>query len=339
MQNATKIPDFERITGRRITDFSEITQQGNNQLYKIVIDGIEYVFKQYSDRISASLNKSEVNWGRGRTEFEALSYLWKNGYRDVPRPFAFYEVERAALYSFEAGEVLPTSKVQECDVDAAADFLIKLHKLKKGKDKFPLAVSACLSLGDYVAVLDRRIEKIGKFELKGDLGLRARRLVEGEVIPALKRLKADFYRNVNHETAQRQLPLDEQVLTPADFGFHNILVNGGEYVFLDFEYFGRDDPARQILDFLHHDKSREIEEGLKRRFLEKYERENGSEAFRKRVALVDPLVGMCWVLIYLNVLSADYLSSAKISPDFHRALIEERLFKAEEKSENLNATV
>ena len=44
-----------------------------------------------------------------------------------------------------------------------------------------------------------------------------------------------------------------QVLSPSDFGFHNaILKESGDLVFLDFEYFGRDDPVKLMADFIWH---------------------------------------------------------------------------------------
>jgi hypothetical protein len=38
-------------------------------------------------------------------------------------------------------------------------------------------------------------------------------------------------------------------LSPSDFGFHNALVDGPRIGFLDFEYAGRDDPAKLVCDF------------------------------------------------------------------------------------------
>jgi len=42
----------------------------------------------------------------------------------------------------------------------------------------------------------------------------------------------------------------ECCLSPSDFGFHNALADDdGRLVFLDFEYAGRDDPAKLVVDF------------------------------------------------------------------------------------------
>ncbi|MBQ6599899.1 MAG: aminoglycoside phosphotransferase family protein [Lentisphaeria bacterium] len=40
-----------------------------------------------------------------------------------------------------------------------------------------------------------------------------------------------------------------QIVSPSDFGFHNVLRSNGQLYFVDFEYAGLDDPAKLICDF------------------------------------------------------------------------------------------
>jgi hypothetical protein len=48
----------------------------------------------------------------------------------------------------------------------------------------------------------------------------------------------------------RALRPDQCCLSPSDFGFHNALADDdGRVTFLDFEYAGRDDPAKLVSDF------------------------------------------------------------------------------------------
>ena len=52
---------------------------------------------------------------------------------------------------------------------------------------------------------------------------------------------------------EAELPVEQRTLSPSDFGFHNALRRpDGRVVFLDLEYFGWDDPAKMISDFLLH---------------------------------------------------------------------------------------
>jgi thiamine kinase-like enzyme len=193
---------------------------------------------------------------------------------------------------------------------------------------FGFATSACLSISDYLSVLDSRMKKIIDYSPKSRDGIDARNFLDERVIPKIEELKAQTLEKVSNDAP---LPADKQVLTPADYGFHNILVNGENYTFIDFEYFGRDDPARQMLDFLHHDKSREIAPRLISQFLERYNSNMKIKGFRQRLEILDPLVGMAWCLIYLNVLSQDYLSYVNLDS---REIVS-RLEKAKNKLENL----
>ena len=46
------------------------------------------------------------------------------------------------------------------------------------------------------------------------------------------------------------LSVEQSCLSPSDFGFHNALIDGArKLTFLDFEYAGRDDPAKLVSDF------------------------------------------------------------------------------------------
>ncbi len=47
-----------------------------------------------------------------------------------------------------------------------------------------------------------------------------------------------------------RLAPEAEILSPSDFGFHNALADAaGTLTFLDFEYAGRDDPAKLVSDF------------------------------------------------------------------------------------------
>jgi thiamine kinase-like enzyme len=105
-----------------------------------------------------------------------------------------------------------------------------------------------------------------------------------------------------------ELNPQERTLSPSDFGFHNALRRpNGQIVFLDFEYFGWDDPAKMISDFLLHP-GMDVGEGLKQRFLVKcINAYQGSGHLAKRVAILKPAHGLKWCLLLLNEFVPAYL--------------------------------
>ena len=45
------------------------------------------------------------------------------------------------------------------------------------------------------------------------------------------------------------MDFNQLILSPSDFGFHNIVKNKKKLYFLDFEYSGFDDPLKLLSDF------------------------------------------------------------------------------------------
>ncbi len=316
--------NFQEHFKEKIENVRKIEHKGNNQLFEVKCGGKNYLLKVYSRHMN--------NWERGQSEFSAMTYLWSRGFESIPQPIAFYKEANVGIYSFEPGRILKSSDIKENDIESAVNFLVKVHQLgNEDKKLFGPASSACLSLSDYVKVLDRRFTKIsaGISSVK-----EVKKFLNSEVGPKIRELEKEFSKL---QDLNRELPLESQVLTPGDFGFHNILVASNKYTFVDFEYFGRDDPARQILDFLHHDQSREIKKDMKELFIKKYcKRAKPFNGFEERLRLADKMVGMAWVLIYLNVLSKDYLKHMKLEKGSEGIIIKNRIEKAKEKLNNLS---
>src|SRR6202041_3384794 len=98
-----------------------------------------------------------------------------------------------------------------------------------------------------------------------------------------------------------ELPDEWQSLVPSDFGFHNSLRRpDGALAFLDFEYFGWDDPVKLTADILLHP-GRPLELPQRERFRQAATRLYGGDpAFATRLPAYQPLFGLRWVLILLN---------------------------------------
>jgi thiamine kinase-like enzyme len=131
----------------------------------------------------------------------------------------------------------------------------------------------------------------------------------------------------------------KRTLSPSDFGFHNSIKRpGGQVVFLDFEYFGWDDPAKMISDFLLHP-AMELNESLKRRFVAGIL--SGFEGYRdlqERLSVAYPLFGLKWCLIILNEFVPQKLLRRGFAGDGHldgSQLQAQQLAKAQAMLENI----
>src|SRR5262249_50040475 len=115
----------------------------------------------------------------------------------------------------------------------------------------PPASEACLSAGELVAQVERRLAALTAVAGKhADLAAFLRRCHDA-LDERRNRARAAY--------ARAGLAFDSPIapgqrrLCPSDFGFHNALLRpDGVAIFLDFEYFGWDDPVKVVSDFVLH---------------------------------------------------------------------------------------
>jgi hypothetical protein len=109
------------------------------------------------------------------------------------------------------------------------------------------------------------------------------------------------------------LPEAQRILSPSDIGFHNALrTPGGELVFIDFEYFGWDDPAKLISDFVLQPEV-QLDRALLDRFRDGVFRLAGDVTLPARYRLYVQLFRLKWVLILLNEYLRDDRSRRRLA--------------------------
>jgi thiamine kinase-like enzyme len=113
-----------------------------------------------------------------------------------------------------------------------------------------------------------------------------------------------------------ELPLRERTLSPSDFGFHHALRDGqGRLAFVDFEYFGWDDPAKTMADFLLHPamamtaaQRREFAAGMIALF-------DDDPRLAARARILYPWFALKWALILLNEFLPGHLRRRRFAGD------------------------
>ena len=246
-------------------------------------------------------------------EFSALGFLWANGVRCVPRPVAADRDRGWAVYEFIDGAKIGSDQVEDGDIDSAVDFLAELKALKDaaGSRSLSRASEACFSVRaivDNIQLRLGRLTALGRHDPQHDT-LQA--FLSTEFVPSFDEITGSCRAEMDRSALdfERELSYEERTLSPSDFGFHNALRRSdGQIVFLDFEHFGWDDPAKMVSDFLLHP-GMELNEGLKQRFVSGIlGRIVGSERLASRVGIVYPLFGLKWCMILLNEFLPEHLS-------------------------------
>lgn len=267
---------------------------GNNRLYRVTAaDGTSHALKWYPKPAGDQRD-------RLGTEFAALNFLHRCHITNVPQPFAADRQAGFALYEWIDGECITAPLPQ--DIDAALAFAASLHTLCRHRDatSLPLASEACLSASDIIEQIDRRLRRLNEIA-EDEPELRA--FLQEEFTP-LRRSVVAWVRDAYCARGwDFDAPIEsaKRSLSPSDFGFHNAIRRpDGNLVFIDFEYFGWDDPIKLVADFIQHP-GMSLSPALLDRFRQGACRLYGTQAdFASRLELLEPLIGLRWCMILLN---------------------------------------
>ena len=266
---------------------------GNSRVFRVACtDGSEYAAKFYFRRADTGRSRLDV-------EYAAISYMWRHGIRCIPQPVAANGDLEFALYEFVAGSEIDSAGASAADLEQLLRFTTALKELQRLPEsaQLPPAADAGLSLADLHRQIETRLQRLGGLAGNTALDAALADFLAGEFAAALAQVR----RQIDDARYNCELPVALQTLSPSDFGFHNALRRAtGELVFLDFEFFGRDDPAKMIADFLLHP-GQTLTEEIKRCFVQVLL--NIFAADHDLVARLDhvyPLVSLKWCMIMLN---------------------------------------
>jgi hypothetical protein len=276
--------------------FHKLKGGRNSQVFRVdCSDGSVFAVKAY-------FQSAEDQRDRMGNELRALRFLKEHGVAEIAAPRAADAARRIAVYDFVSGQALRPEEIGSAEIDQAIAFLQTLKALAdSGKAAhFSAASEACFSINAILQNLDGRFRRLGQAAATHPA---LAHFLRDELAPA--RLRAgERCRAVCRDSgipADREIPLAERTLSPSDFGFHNALRSANDrLVFLDFEYFGWDDPAKTVSDFLLHP-AMQLSPVLKRRFFSAMIAAfTVAPALPDRVRAVYPLFTLKWCAILLN---------------------------------------
>jgi len=266
-----------------------VARGGNAQLLQVLTStGEKYALKIYPDG---------AGHDRLSSEYDSFSEIWKYNPETVPYPFRCHKEFNAAMYEWIEGTALHLP--QPAHIDQALCFINDLHGLRNisGFKYFQNASAALLSGLNFEEQIKARVSALLR-EAPGHVELQ--NYLRNEFMPIMFEIidsgrSGWTFRPGYGET----LPRAQQTLSPSDFGFHNVIERpNGKLTFIDFEYFGWDDPVKLVLDFIFHP-GMVLDNALKKQWVEGAVTIYGEE-IRDRLALTWPMIGLSWCLILLN---------------------------------------
>jgi hypothetical protein len=323
----------QSLLGKPASRVAQGGRGGNNRLYRVEDGrGQAFALKYYP-------LQSEDQRDRLGVEFNSLTFMARHGIETVPKAIALDRARHCALYEWIEGQSPATT--DESDIDAALALAEKLFGLARGGEaqSLPPSSAACWSAHALIAQIKERRSRLDD-AAKAEPALRD--FLQSAFDPAFHaaRREAEQAYAASGWDFEANLPPEALTLSPSDFGFHNALRRAdNSLVFIDFEYFGWDDPAKLASDFLHHPGMR-LSDGQMERFrsgvLRLFSRD---KTFAQRLSLLFPLYGLCWCMILLNEFLPEGWSRRRLAgaEDNRAAVLERQLTKARHKLEDVTS--
>ncbi len=283
---------FSRLLGLEVDSATQISGGRNSIVFCLEAGGRRFAGKQY-------FRDPEDRRDRLQTECDCLRFLRRNNVENVPGVVACNPELRLGVFEYVEGESPAQGGAGEHDIDLALDFARMLAGLRASPEAAsqPTASEACFSPADAVQAIHRRLEPLRRV---GDAELD--RFLQDTFLPKFEKAAAWSREACRDSGESFDVPLASELrtLSPSDLGFHNsIRRSDGSLVFLDFEYFGWDDPAKMTADFLLHP-AMELTDTLKRRFVAGAAEIFGGEDMVRRLRVHYPLAALKWCLLLLN---------------------------------------
>lgn len=224
-----------RLLGEAPLSAHRVDGGRNAEVTRVAVSTGDYALKHYARADGPT---------RMAMETGALAFLARHGIEGVPRILGVDTDANAILMTWIDGE--PIAEPLARDIQACASFAERLRELSRSPDAgtLPDAKEACGSVTEILRQIDRRIERISVVAERFD-GLA--HFLKSEIAPR---------RNALAGLAKQYpdpFPAGYRTLSPSDFGLHNaVRRSDGSLAFLDFEYFGWDDPVKLVADFVLH---------------------------------------------------------------------------------------
>ena len=281
-----------------ISEIKRISQGKNSRVYRLIIE------KQNSLVAKIYFQSKNDQRDRLNTERQALEFLWNHGLRDIPKIVHTDEKNGFTIFRFVEGKKIISSETDVNDIENVIGFLTQLKNLGKLQESLglPTASEAFFTLKEIENNIEKRLNRLLLIQSNNTESRDLKTMLKKTFIPGFEKIKKWSRQKaiVTKVDYNAPISIDERILSPSDFGFHNALkLFDNKLVFLDFEYFGWDDPAKLIIDFVLHP-AMNISEDLKSYFVNEIIIRFQITNLLSRVKIMYPLLGLKWCMILLN---------------------------------------
>ena len=277
---------------KKINSFRKHQGRLNSKIYKITTQDK----KKYSLKIYPNITHDKFN--RIDAEFSAYKYLNQKLYYQIPSPIYKLKYLNASLFTWiDGNNRAPKNKK---NLEQIIKFVIKLKNISTPSifDNFNYAKEAVYDKKIILDDIQLRYKRLISISLKNKLEIELKNFLENKFNYLYIRFKKKI---INTNNKYLNINKNNLILSPSDLGFNNIILKNKKLYFIDFEYFGLDDPVKLTSDFLWHP-SNSLSDSLKQKWLnEMHKIFRQDKNFKNRLNVYYYLYGIKWILIILNI--------------------------------------
>ena len=211
----------------------------NNKIIKYQVNNNHFIKKKFSGKKINNLKESFF--------YDSISE-----YNFAPQKIVSNYEGNFSIYNFIKGKKIKKIKLNH--IDQCVNFIITIQSkknnfLKRLKNKYFYAQEKCLNLSDHIASIIKKKNRL-KYSIKNSKNIKLTNFFFKKLDPKLSEIIKDIKKNYSKYNLDYKVRSNKLILSPSDFGFHNIIENHNKLFFLDFEYCGIDDPRKLICDFI-----------------------------------------------------------------------------------------
>ena len=299
-----------------INQIKTVKSGKNSKIYKINTDKKKIILKSYYGKKNLRIRK----------EFQFYKYLNQTNIDNVVTPIAFDFKNNLVALPYIVGNKI--HKVQNKHIIQLSNFINKINRKNIYSRKIGLAVEGINNRKNHITICQNRINKLKLVDKKSAIKKELYLFLREKIIPTFKILKNKINDKKILYQSKYKLYKKDMIISPSDFGFHNVIESKKKIFFFDFEYGGYDDPVKLICDFYcqpNQKVSIKQKEKFKKMIIKKYKNYKQLDYL---ISELLPIHHLKWCCIILNEFIPSKLSIRKHAGQLKNDVLQSQLIKA-----------
>jgi len=272
---------------KNISNLEEIKGGRNSSVFK---------FKSNNKRLILKIYKDNQN---SRIKRESLFYKFLNRKKmdQVVTPIIFNLKNNFAVYPYISGTKI--KNISNYHINEISNFLNLINKSKFSKN-LPLAIDGIKNREYHLKLCEKKVNQLKKIKINSSTKKNFLSFLINKIVPKFEEIKKNYKAIKKYNLPKMKLTKKEMIVSPSDFGFHNIIKKNKKLFFIDFEYAGLDDPIKLICDF-YCQPDQNLNEYHKKKFINKlFVKNYTKKVLANYTKIFLPFHKLKWCCIMLN---------------------------------------